>query len=54
MIQKKVCMVGAFAVGKAGLGLYFCRLMAERWGGFIECSTRPAGGARFSVALLRS
>ncbi len=38
--------------GKAGLGLYFCRLMAERWGGSIEHTARPSGGARFSVALL--
>ena len=37
--------------GKAGLGLYFCRLMMDRWGGAIGCETRPRGGARFWFEL---
>ncbi len=31
------------AGGKAGLGLYFCRMMAERWGGAIGYRARPHG-----------
>ena len=33
--------------GKAGLGLYFCRITVERWGGIIGCESLPGRGARF-------
>jgi signal transduction histidine kinase len=39
--------------GKAGLGLYFCKMTVERWGGTIGCETRPSGGARFWFRLPR-
>ncbi len=37
--------------GKAGLGLYFCRITVERWGGSIGCNTRREGGSRFRFRL---
>jgi signal transduction histidine kinase len=37
--------------GRAGLGLYFCRLVVERWGGTIGYSPRPRGGSRFWLRL---
>jgi signal transduction histidine kinase len=40
--------------GRAGLGLYFCRLMVERWGGTIGYSPRPRGGNRFWLRLPRA
>jgi signal transduction histidine kinase/DNA-binding NarL/FixJ family response regulator len=40
--------------GKAGLGLYFCRIMVEQWGGTIGCEQRPKGGARFWFRLPRA
>lgn len=40
--------------GKAGLGLYFCRITVERWGGSIGCESRPAGGTRFWFRLPRA
>jgi signal transduction histidine kinase/HPt (histidine-containing phosphotransfer) domain-containing protein len=33
--------------GKAGLGLYFCKITVERWGGTIGCEPRPQKGTRF-------
>ncbi|MGH9700653.1 MAG: hybrid sensor histidine kinase/response regulator, partial [Candidatus Acidiferrales bacterium] len=33
--------------GKAGLGLYFCKITVERWGGAVGAETRSPGGARF-------
>lgn len=39
--------------GKAGLGLYFCKITVERWGGAIGCESRPEGGARFWFTLPR-
>lgn len=39
--------------GKAGLGLYFCRLTVERWGGIISCESRPERGSRFWFQLPR-
>ncbi|HEX4002256.1 MAG TPA: response regulator [Candidatus Acidoferrales bacterium] len=37
--------------GKAGLGLYFCRMTVERWGGSIGCESLPHRGARFWFRL---
>jgi hypothetical protein len=37
--------------GKAGLGLYFCRITVERWGGEIGCRSLPERGARFWFRL---
>ena len=37
--------------GKAGLGLYFCRLTVERWGGSIGCESLPDKGSRFWFRL---
>jgi signal transduction histidine kinase len=34
-----------------GLGLYFCRITVERWGGTIGYQARPGGGARFWIRL---
>jgi hypothetical protein len=38
--------------GKAGLGLYFCRITVERWGGTIGCEDVVPQGARFWFRLL--
>jgi hypothetical protein len=40
--------------GKAGLGLYFCKITVERWGGAIGAETRAQGGSRFWFRLPRS
>lgn len=40
--------------GKAGLGLYFCKMTVERWGGHIGAETRPGGGSRFWFRLPRA
>lgn len=40
--------------GKAGLGLYFCRITIERWGGSIGCESLPRRGARFWFRLPRA
>ncbi len=37
--------------GKSGLGLYFCRITIERWGGKIGYSPRPQGGSCFWFRL---
>ena len=37
--------------GKAGLGLYFCRITVQQWGGKIGCEPRPEGGTRFWFRL---
>lgn len=37
--------------GGTGLGLYFCRITVELWGGGIGYEPRPSGGARFWVRL---
>lgn len=39
--------------GQTGLGLYFCRITAEHWGGRVGYATREGGGARFWVRLPR-
>jgi signal transduction histidine kinase/CheY-like chemotaxis protein len=43
--------MGKENAGKAGLGLYFCRITVERWGGTIGCATRADKGARFWFRL---
>ena len=40
--------------GKAGLGLYFCKITVERWGGTIGCERRPEKGTRFWFRLPRA
>lgn len=40
--------------GKAGLGLYFCRITVERWGGTIGAENRAQGGSRFWFRLPRA
>ncbi|HVK70338.1 MAG TPA: HAMP domain-containing sensor histidine kinase, partial [Polyangium sp.] len=37
-----------------GLGLYFCRITVERWGGSIGYATPPEGGARFWFRLCKA
>jgi signal transduction histidine kinase len=39
--------------GKAGLGLFFCRITVEHWGGTIGCEPRPGGGTIFWFRLKR-
>ncbi|MBD2412699.1 ATPase [Nostoc calcicola FACHB-389] len=39
--------------GRAGLGLYFCKITLERWGGSIGYLPRPEGGSRFWFRLPR-
>lgn len=39
--------------GRAGLGLYFCRITVERWGGTIGYSSHESGGSRFWFRLPR-
>ncbi len=39
--------------GKAGLGLFFCRITVEQWGGTIGCEPRPGGGTSFWFRLKR-
>lgn len=45
---------GKESTGKAGLGLYFCKITAERWGGNVGCENRAAGGTRFWFRLPRA
>ena len=40
--------------GKAGLGLYFCKITVVRWGGAIGCENRPGRGTRFWFRLPRA
>jgi signal transduction histidine kinase len=42
---------GKAKAGRTGLGLYFCRITVERWGGNIDYSPRPEGGSRFWFRL---
>ncbi len=45
---------GKSHAGKAGLGLYFCKITVERWGGAIGAETRERGGSRFWFRLPRA
>jgi len=45
---------GTQASGKVGLGMYFCRITVERWGGSIGCASLPEKGARFWFRLPRA
>lgn len=45
---------GKSHAGKAGLGLYFCKITVERWGGAIGAETRAEGGSRFWFRLPRA
>src|SRR5580658_351423 len=45
---------GKAHAGKAGLGLYFCKITVERWGGAIGAETRRRGGSRFWFRLPRA
>jgi signal transduction histidine kinase/CheY-like chemotaxis protein len=42
---------GKESAGKAGLGLYFCRITVERWGGTVGCASLPEKGSRFWFRL---
>ena len=42
---------GSRPSGKAGLGLFYCRITTEQWGGSIGCEPRPGGGSRFWFRL---
>ncbi len=42
---------GGKSPGKSGLGLYFCRIALERWGGSISCESGCSPGARFTIRL---
>lgn len=44
---------GKGKAGKIGLGLYFCRITVERWGGMIGHEPGPKGGSRFWFRLPR-
>jgi len=45
---------GKAHAGKAGLGLYFCKITVERWGGTIGAETRAEGGSRFWFRIPRA
>jgi signal transduction histidine kinase len=42
---------GRDAAAGTGLGLYFCRITVEHWGGAAGYDARPEGGSRFWVRL---
>jgi len=42
---------GGSNTGKVGLGLFFCRITAERWGGEIGQNNLDQGGSRFWFRL---
>ncbi len=47
-------MQGKGRTGKSGLGLYFCRIVVERWGGTVGYSPRDGGGSIFWFRLPRA
>ncbi|MGA2420134.1 MAG: hybrid sensor histidine kinase/response regulator [Candidatus Acidiferrum sp.] len=47
----KLFAKGKEGAGKAGLGLYFCRITIERWGGTIGCESVAPRGTRFWFRL---
>jgi signal transduction histidine kinase len=50
---QKFTQIPGKKAGKIGLGLYFCRLTVEHWGGTIGHETRSTGGSRFWFRLPR-
>ncbi|MBE9052924.1 HAMP domain-containing histidine kinase [Nostocales cyanobacterium LEGE 11386] len=44
---------GKYKSGRAGLGLYFCRITVERWGGAIGYIPNVKGGSQFWFRLPR-
>ena len=46
-------ITGSRSPGKSGLGLFFCRITLERWGGSIACLPVNGRGARFKIQLKR-
>jgi signal transduction histidine kinase len=40
--------------GGSGLGLYFCRITVEQWGGGIGYEARATGGSRFWIRVRRT
>ncbi len=44
---------GKNKAGRSGLGLYFCRITIERWGGGIGYVSRSSGGSQFWFRLLK-
>jgi signal transduction histidine kinase len=51
LFQKFAQGKGGRKTGKIGLGLYFCRITVEHWGGRIGYAARPEGGSRFWFRL---
>jgi signal transduction histidine kinase len=45
---------GTAPTGQSGLGLYYCRLTVEQWGGRIAGQNRPENGACFEFQLPRA
>jgi len=46
--------IGKDRPGKAGLGLYFCKITVEHWGGSIGAENRLGGGSRFWFKIPRA
>lgn len=45
---------GGRSPGKSGLGLFFCRITLERWGGTIAYAKGIGAGARFRIRLRKA
>jgi signal transduction histidine kinase len=45
---------GGKSPGKSGLGLFFCRIALERWGGSIRYDSESGPGARFVIRLRKA